>query len=98
MIAISVNDLSLSIGTTPILEKISFALEENGVSQVVETADGFYVIMRLAPDDKYVMLHAQTLLSYYQSAAMGAYIETYDEDCKAELNEYGKSLDLLNLE
>ena len=29
MIAISVNDLSLSIGTTPILEKISFALEEN---------------------------------------------------------------------
>ena len=40
----------------------------------------------------------QTLLSYYQSAAMGAYIETFDEDCKAELNEYGKSLDLLNLE
>ena len=29
MIAISVNDLSLSIGTTPILEKVSFALEEN---------------------------------------------------------------------
>ncbi|MBQ9784511.1 MAG: ABC-F family ATP-binding cassette domain-containing protein [Clostridia bacterium] len=28
MIAISVNDLSLSIGTTPILEKVSFALEE----------------------------------------------------------------------
>ncbi|MBQ8309393.1 MAG: ABC-F family ATP-binding cassette domain-containing protein [Clostridia bacterium] len=29
MIAISVNDLSLSIGTVPILEKVSFALEEN---------------------------------------------------------------------
>ncbi len=29
MIAISVNDLSLSFGTTPILEKISFSLEEN---------------------------------------------------------------------
>ena len=29
MIAISVNDLSLSIGTTPILEKVSFSLEEN---------------------------------------------------------------------
>ena len=28
MIAISVNDLSLSYGTTPILEKISFSLEE----------------------------------------------------------------------
>jgi len=29
MIAISINDLSLSYGTTPILEKVSFALEEN---------------------------------------------------------------------
>ena len=29
MIAISVNDLSLSIGTVPILEKVSFSLEEN---------------------------------------------------------------------
>ena len=29
MIALSVNDLSLSFGTTPILEKVSFSLEEN---------------------------------------------------------------------
>ena len=29
MIAISINDLSLSIGTTPILDKVSFSLEEN---------------------------------------------------------------------
>ncbi len=29
MIAISVNDLSLSYGTTPVLEKVSFSLEEN---------------------------------------------------------------------
>ncbi len=79
-------------------EEATFALEENGVSEVVETADGFYVIMRLAPDDKYVLLHAQTLLSYYQSAAMGAYVETYNEDCPVEFNNYGKSLDLLNLE
>ena len=29
MIAISINDLSLSFGTVPILEKVSFSLEEN---------------------------------------------------------------------
>ena len=29
MIAISVNDLSLSFGTTVILDKVSFSLEEN---------------------------------------------------------------------
>lgn len=43
------------------------------------------------------MLKAQTLLSYYQSAAMGAYIETYQDSCKVTLNEYGQGLDLTHL-
>lgn len=81
-----------------VYEEATFVLEENGISEVLETVDGFYVIMRLAPDDKYVLLHAQTLLSYYQSAAMGAYVETYDDTCEVVFNDYGKSLDLLNLE
>ena len=29
MLAISINDLSLSFGTTPILQSVSFSLEEN---------------------------------------------------------------------
>lgn len=78
-------------------EEATFALSIGEVSPVVETADGFYVIMRLEPQMPYIMLNAQTLLSYYQSAAMGAYIEKFDADCKVELNEYGKSLDLLSL-
>ena len=81
-----------------VYEEATFALEQGGVSEVVETADGFYVIMRLVPDEKYILIHAQTLLAYYQSAAMGAYIETYNDACKVELNDYGKRLDLLNLE
>lgn len=79
-------------------EAATFALAHGEVSDVVETYDGFYVIMRLEPEMAYIMLNAQTLLSYYQSASMGAYIERFEEDCQVVLNEYGQSLDLLNLE
>lgn len=79
-------------------EEASFGLSVGEISEVIETSSGFYVIMRLAPDPDYVSLNAQTLLTYYQSAVMGSYIEGYDEQCTVVLNEYGKSLDLVNLE
>ncbi|MBE6557975.1 MAG: hypothetical protein E7661_03060 [Ruminococcaceae bacterium] len=79
-------------------EEATFALSIGEVSKVLETSSGYYIIMRLAPNENYVTLNAQTLLSYYQSAFMGAYIERYDEDCQIVLNDYGKSLDLVKLE
>ena len=82
----------------PDYENAAFALAIGEVSPVVETTDGFYIIMRLQPEMPYIMLNAQTLLSYYQSARMGEYIKTFDEKCTVVFNEYGKSLDLLNLE
>ncbi len=78
-------------------ETATFALSVGEVSEVLETQDGFYIIMRLQPEMSYIMLNAQTLLPYYQSAAMGAYIETYKSDCSVTLNEYGQSLDLTKL-
>lgn len=78
-------------------ESATFALSVGEVSEVLETPDGFYIIMRLQPEMPYIMLNAQTLLSYYQSAAMGAYIETYQDKCSVTLNEYGQGLDLTNL-
>ncbi len=80
-----------------VYEDATFDLAIGEVSQVVETPDGFFIIMRLQPSMDYIMLNAQTLLSFYQSAAMDVYIEKYNDECKVELNEYGKSLDLLHL-
>ena len=79
-------------------EKATFDLLPNQVSKVVETNDGFYVIMRLTPELEYVSVNSSTLLKYYQSAAMGAYINRFEADCQVVLNEYGQSLDLLNLQ
>ncbi len=79
-------------------ETAAFALDTTYVSDVVEMSDGFFVIMRLDPDLTYVTTNASKLLQNYQSAAMGAYIDRFEKDCTVVMNDYGKSLDLLNLE
>ncbi len=75
-------------------EDTAFALNDTEVSDVVEITDGFYVIMRLAPDEDYVTQNAATLLTYYQSAALGRRIDEYKEKCPVVFNDYGKSIDL----
>ena len=79
-------------------EKATFELTSTQISDVVETEDGFYVIMRLDPELDYVTKNAATLLKYYQSASMGAYIDGFEDQCQVVFNDYGKSLDLVNLE
>ena len=81
-----------------VYEDAAFALESTHVSDVIELNGGFFVIMRLDPEREYVSANYKTLLQNYQSAAMGAYIQRFEEDCQVVLNDYGKSLDFLNLE
>lgn len=78
-------------------EDATFALETTHVSDVIELNGGFFVIMRLDPEREYVQTNYMTLLQNYQSAAMGAYIQKFEEDCQVVLNDYGKSLDFLHL-
>ncbi len=78
-------------------EKATFDLLIGEVSEVVETSDGFYVIMRITPDPDYIPRIAMTLLKNYWGAAMGAFIENRAEQCTVTFNDYGKSLDLVHL-
>lgn len=79
-------------------ENAAFALEEYQASDVVEYGDGYYVIMRMPVEELYVLMYGNQLLQYYQSAKLGAYEDGIKENMIVELNEYGKSLDLVNLE
>ena len=79
-------------------ENAAFALEEYQTSDVVEYGDGYYVIMRMPIEELYVLMNGNQLLQYYQSAKLGAYEDGIKENMIVELNEYGKSLDLVNLE
>lgn len=79
-------------------ESAAFALDEYEASDVVEYGGGYYVIMRMPIEELYVLMYGEKLLQYYQSAKMGEYQDGIKENMTVELNEYGKSLDLLNLD
>ena len=76
-------------------EDASFALEIGDVSDAVVCSGGNFIIMRLTPEENYVIKNCQTMLNNYHSVAMGIYMETFREDCKVVFNEYGQSLDLV---
>lgn len=81
-----------------VYEDQTFALEVGEVSDAFACTDGYYVIMRLAPEDEYVMKNVSTLLTNYQSAQMGLFVQVYRDNYPAAFNEYGKSLDLVAME
>ena len=45
-------------------------LKEYQISDVVETADGYYIIMAMPKDTDYIKANADTLLSRYQGAKL----------------------------
>ena len=79
-------------------EAAAFALDEYETSGVVEYGGGYYVIMRMPIEQLHVLMYGEQLLQYYQSAKMGEYQDGIKENMTVELNEYGKSLDLLHLD
>lgn len=81
------------------LERAAFSLHyEGAVSEVVEVDDGFYVIVRMEDSTATLYSSAQTLLQSYQWARLEKMVEEKKEGLAIELNEYGKSLDLVTLD
>lgn len=78
-------------------EEAAFSVEIGGVSDAFRCSGGNFVLIRLQPEADYIMYNSATLLQNYQSAALGAYEETFREVCTVELNEYGKTIDLVSM-
>lgn len=84
---------------TEALESAAFGLARDGaVSDVVETADGFYVLVREAVPAGQLEKEINSLLSSYQWAVLESIVDDFGEGLTIEYNDYGKSLDLLTIE
>ena len=78
-------------------ESVAFSLAVGEVGEVVETDEGFYVIQRLATDEEYMVNHLETLIDMYIVGQMNLAFAAHAETLSFERNEYGKSLNLLDL-
>ena len=80
-----------------IYESASFALKEYGVSEVVETEDGYYVIMRLPLDEDQVTANRTTLLANYKYGVLKGYLDEKREKLAFTPNEYYGEIKLTEL-
>lgn len=78
-------------------EEAAFSLEIGDVSEVVETAGGFFVIQRLKLDSAYVDQNLGKLVENYQYAALDLIIEARRDTLTFELNDTGRAIDLLKI-
>ena len=81
------------------IEAAAFALENEGdVSEVVETPDGFYVLVRMPASEQVFVTKVPSLLQSYQWAKLEAMVDVKKETLSIELNEYGKTIDLVAMQ
>ena len=61
----------------------------------VQTEDGFYILQRQPLDQDYLVANLVELMQRYQYASVESLVRDLQKELTVELNDFGKSLDLL---
>ena len=78
-------------------EGAAFALADYGVSDVVETDDGYYIIMRLPKDTAYINEHFGTLRDKSYFVTLNQKVDEKLATMTLSKTNFGEKLDLTNL-
>jgi hypothetical protein len=78
------------------LEEAALSLHEDGaVSRVADSGEGYYVFQRIPYETSLLTKQLPELLYSWQWAKVEDVVNEYKKELRVELNEYGKSIDLL---
>ena len=79
-------------------ELAAFDLGENKLSGVVEAPDGYYIIIRLPVEEDYLIANYDDFKDDIMGSEFNKHLAEYKEDLSFELNDFGKNLDILEIE
>ncbi len=79
-------------------EDAAFDLYEGELSEVVETPDGFYIILRLEKEDDYIKENYDTFKDDILGSEFNKLLMEYKDELTFELNDYGKTINISEIE
>ena len=79
-------------------ELAAFKLGVNQLSDIVETEDGFYIILRLELEEDYVNDNYDDFKDDVLGSEFNKILASYKEELEFTLNDYGKSINILEIE
>ena len=79
-------------------ELAAFDLGIGSLSEVVETPDGYYIILRLEVEKEYMNDNFDDFKDDIMGSVFNQMLEEYKESLTFELNDYGKTLNILEIE
>ncbi|MBO5354786.1 MAG: hypothetical protein J6B09_01810 [Clostridia bacterium] len=83
--------------TERVYEDAAFALNDYEVSPVIESVEGYYIVMRLPKDENYIADHFQELKEKTYYVKLNEMVDQRLSTMTLEMTNYGERLDLLEL-
>lgn len=79
-------------------ELAAFELDEDELSGVIESSDGYYIILRLPVEDDYLTANFDDFKDDIMGSEFNKRLAEYKEELEFTLNDYGRSINILEIE